>query len=137
MDTAWISRVLRAVERHHDRGAWGKVIEAVALPALIAGHRHGLSTYRPLGRDAELVTLDAMPAAIRTGTALIEALVARRRAEGCERLWLTMTNDNLSELRFYLRRGFRLIQVRPGAVDAARKLHGWRSGTMSHDNQEL
>lgn len=31
-------------------------------------------------------------------------------------------NANLSALRFYLRRGFRLMQVRPGAVDEARKL---------------
>jgi hypothetical protein len=42
--------------------------------------------------------------------------------EGCERLWLTTTNDKLSALRFYKRRGFRVIQARPGAVDAARKL---------------
>jgi hypothetical protein len=33
-----------------------------------------------------------------------------------------ISNDNLSALRLYLRRGFRLIRVWPGAVDAARKL---------------
>ena len=33
-----------------------------------------------------------------------------------------MTNGNLSGLQFYLRRGFRLIAVRPGAVDRAREL---------------
>ena len=31
------------------------------------------------------------------------------------------TNDNLSALRFYQRRGFRLVKIWPGAVDAARK----------------
>jgi hypothetical protein len=35
---------------------------------------------------------------------------------------LTTTNDKLSALRFYLRGGFRLIQVRLGAVDDARRL---------------
>ena len=75
-----------------------------------------------LGHDAELVTLDATPPNTGTGTAIIEALVARLRAEDCKRLWLTTTNDKLSALRFYLRRDFRLMQVRPGAVDVARKL---------------
>jgi hypothetical protein len=89
---------------------------------LIAENRRGLATYRRLGRDAELVTLDAVPAGIGTGTALVETLAALLRAEGCTLLWLTMTNDNLSALRFYQRRGFRLIRVRLGAADAARRL---------------
>jgi GNAT superfamily N-acetyltransferase len=38
------------------------------------------------------------------------------------RLRLTTTNDNLDALRFYQRRGFRLVALRPGAVDAARAL---------------
>jgi GNAT superfamily N-acetyltransferase len=101
----------------------GEGIEAARLPALIAmaDDRHGLATYRRLDRDAELVTLDADPTGVGTGTALIEALVARLKADGGERLWLTTTNDKLSALRFYLRRDFRLIQVRLGAVDDARR----------------
>ena len=31
------------------------------------------------------------------------------------------TNDNLDALRFYQRRGFRLAELRPGAVDRARE----------------
>jgi GNAT superfamily N-acetyltransferase len=94
----------------------GESIDAAALPALIAGNHQGLATYRLLGHDAELVTLDATPPNTGTGTAIMEALVARLRAEDCKRLWLTRTNDKLSALRFYLRRDFRLMQVRPGAV---------------------
>jgi GNAT superfamily N-acetyltransferase len=123
-DAAWISGFL-----HNRWGAskivvHGEVIEAAALPALIvmAENRRGLATYRRLGRDAELVTLDADPAGIGTGGALIDALAGRLRADGCERLWLTTTNDKVSALRFYLRRDFRLIQVRLGAVDVARRL---------------
>ena len=119
-DAAWISEFLR--------NRWGGttivvhegVIEPATLPALVAlsENRRGLATYRRLGRDAELVTLDAEPAGIGTGTALVEALAARLRGDGCSRLWLTTTNDKLSAMRFYLRRGFRLIEVRLGAVDA-------------------
>jgi GNAT superfamily N-acetyltransferase len=121
-DAAWIADFLRDRWNAPTIVVHEESIDASRLPALIAGNRQGLATFRVLGRDAELVTLDAMPAGTGTGTALIEALVTRLRTEGCEHLWLTTTNDKLSALRFYLRRGFRLIQVRPGAVDAARKL---------------
>ncbi|MFD0788518.1 GNAT family N-acetyltransferase, partial [Micromonospora azadirachtae] len=44
------------------------------------------------------------------------------RAAGLPRLWLITTNDNLRALRFYQRRGLRLVGVDPGAVDRARRL---------------
>jgi GNAT superfamily N-acetyltransferase len=121
-DAAWIGGFLRDRWGATTIVVHGEVIEATSLPALIAENRHGLAVYRRFDRDAELVTLDADPVGVGTGTALIRALVARLRADGCERLWLTTTNDKLSALRFYLRRGFRLIQVRLGAVDVARGL---------------
>ncbi len=36
--------------------------------------------------------------------------------------WLTTTNDNLEALRLYQRRGFRLVALRPSAMDEA-----WRT----------
>ena len=38
------------------------------------------------------------------------------------RLWLVTTNDNLDALRFYQRRGLRIVAVSPGAVDRSRAL---------------
>jgi hypothetical protein len=43
------------------------------------------------------------------------------RAAGLSRIWVVTTNDNLDALRFYQRRGFRLLALRPAAVDAARR----------------
>jgi GNAT superfamily N-acetyltransferase len=100
----------------------GEVIRPAELPALSCGQGTGLATYRVLGEDAELVTLDAVPTGSGIGTALVEALVGTLAELGCKRLWLTTTNDKLSALRFYLRHEFRLIQVRLGAVDDARRL---------------
>lgn len=122
-DATWIIEFLHNRWGDTAIAVHGEVIEAATLPALIAmaENRRGLATYRRLGRDAELVTLDADPVGVGTGAALVEALAARLRSEGCERLWLTTTNDKLSALRFYLRRDFRLIQVRLGAVDKARR----------------
>jgi hypothetical protein len=118
----WMAEFLRDRWSSTMIAAHGEIIEAVALPALIAENHRGLASYRRLGCDAELVTLDAAPVGEGTGTALIEALAARLRADGCRQLWLTTTNDKLSALQFYLRRGFRLIQVRIGAVNIARQL---------------
>jgi len=121
-DAEWINHFLR--ERWHATtvAVHNELIDAAALPAMMTENRQGLATYRRQGDDAELVTINAYPAGNGVGTALIESLATRLEAEGCARLWLTMTNDNLLALRFYLRRGFRLIQVRPDAIDDARKL---------------
>src|SRR5271169_3144430 len=121
-DATWIGDFLRERWGATTVVAHGEVIDAAQLPALVAEPRRGLATYRRLGGYAELVTLDAVPPGSGTGTALFEALTRKLSAEGCTRLWLTMTNGNLSALQCYLHRGFRLSQVRHGAVDKARKL---------------
>src|SRR5262245_51800116 len=51
--------------------------------------------------------LDAAVPGRGAGTALIEGLVRLRRAQEIAVLRVTTTNDNLSALRFYQRRGFR------------------------------
>jgi GNAT superfamily N-acetyltransferase len=140
-DAKWIRSFLRARWNDTTQAVHGEPIDASALPALVAGDYQGLATYRWNGRDAELVTINAVPAGAGAGSALIEALVTRLKAEGCTRLWVTTTNDNLSALRFYLRRGFRLAEVRPGAVDEARKLKQisavGQHGIPIHDEIEL
>jgi GNAT superfamily N-acetyltransferase len=140
-DAEWIRSFLTAHWHATIVVARGEIIDAAVLPALIAGDHQGLATYRCLGADAELVTLNAVPAWSGIGSALIEALVDRVQAKGCARLWLTTTNDNLPALRFYMRRGFRLIEVRPGAVDEARKLKPisalGQHGIAIHDEIEL
>src|SRR5262244_2162180 len=95
-DRAWIAEFLREHWGAATVVVHGEVIDAAQLPALIAEPRRGLATYRRLGGDAELVTLDAVPPGGGTGTALLEALTRKLGAEGCARLWLTMTNGNLS-----------------------------------------
>jgi GNAT superfamily N-acetyltransferase len=121
-DAEWVSRFLQAQWRTTTTVVHGEVIDTAKLPALMTTNQQGLATYRIRQPDAELVTLNAVPAGAGTGSALIEALVARLQALGCTRLWVTTTNANLSALRFYQRRGFRLVHVWPGAIDAARKI---------------
>ena len=121
-DASWIAHFLRERWGATTTVVHGESIDAAFLPALVAEDRNGLVTYRLLGDDAELVTINADPPGEGTGTALLEALVERLKTQGCARLWLTTTNDNLRALRFYMRRGFRMVHVRFGAVDEARKV---------------
>lgn len=82
----------------------------------------GLITYTFLDLDCEIVSIDSLNEGQGIGTQLIEKVVEEARANGCRRVHLTTTNDNLRALGFYQKRGFRLAAVHPGAVDEARKL---------------
>ena len=81
----------------------------------------GAATYVVDGDSCELLTLHAQHQFAGVGTALVEAVVEVAREAGCRRLWVVTTNDNVDALRFYQRRGFRLTEVRPGAVDMSRE----------------
>ena len=66
------------------------------------------------------MSIDALRADAGVGRRLLDAVAATARAAGAERLVVMTTNDNLVALRFYQRAGFRLAELRPGAVDEAR-----------------
>jgi ribosomal protein S18 acetylase RimI-like enzyme len=119
-DMPWMRALLRQRWGGTVVIAHAETIDAAQLPALVAGEQEGLATYRIQGHEAELVTLDAVAPGQRVGTHLIDALVERLRAQGVHRLWVTTTNDNLSALAFYQKRGFHLRHLRPGAVDETR-----------------
>ena len=95
------------------------------LPCLLAtdGDRWlGVAAYRFAAGACELVLLEAFERGHGTGTALLDAVVEQARAAGARRLWLVTTNDNVDALRFYQRRGLRLVRLWPDAVTQARKL---------------
>jgi ribosomal protein S18 acetylase RimI-like enzyme len=112
---------------------WGSEVVAVhgtcLRPAELAGfiaersrRVTGLLTYQLLGSTLEIVTLNALDRRAGIGTRLIDAAVGRARRLGCHEIRLTTTNDNVDALRFYQRRGFRLAELRTGAVDRSRRL---------------
>ncbi len=117
MTDAWASPV---VVVHDD------TIDVMELPMLVAidrsGQLVGVLSYRELVDSYEVVTLNALTARAGIGTALLLAVFERARAAARERVWLITTNDNLDALRFYQRRGMRLVNVDVGAVDRARIL---------------
>ena len=101
----------------------GELLDASTHPALLArvgDELVGVATYALEGDACELLTLHARRRFAGVGTALVDAVVGAARQAGCRRLWVVTTNDNVDALRFYQRRGFRLEQLRPGAVEASR-----------------
>jgi ribosomal protein S18 acetylase RimI-like enzyme len=82
----------------------------------------GLVTYDIRGGQCEIVTLDSRRESCGIGTGLIGAVVGEARAQGCRRVWLVTTNDNLNAVRFYQKRGMRLSALYPDAVAKSRQL---------------
>ena len=102
----------------------GAVLRPAELPGFIverSGRVVGLLTYQLVGDMLEIVTLNAIERRIGIGTLLIEAVAGTARHFRCREVRLTTTNDNVDALRFYQRRGFRLAQLRPGAVEQSRQ----------------
>lgn len=123
-DRPWLDALWRA--------AWGepRVItggrtytldEVLALVAWRDATRAGCAALHLDRPWSELVSLNANPPGQGIGTALVAAAEARARVHGSGALRVTTTNDNLNALLFYQKRGFRLVAVRPGAVDEARR----------------
>lgn len=82
----------------------------------------GLITYRIDGTQCEIMTLDSLTPNIGIGSALVSAVKDAAKEQGCKRLWLITTNDNLEALQFYQKRDFRLVAVYADALSEARKL---------------
>jgi GNAT superfamily N-acetyltransferase len=105
----------------------GELVHPLDHPALVAetadGQLLGMLTYVP-GRDwqqCEILTLHADEQWRGAGTALVEAAAQLARRQGCARLWVITTNDNVDALRFYQRRGFCLAALHRAAVDDSRR----------------
>lgn len=86
------------------------------------GELVGLATYRLLGSEMEILSLDSIHEGRGVGTALLGACVDEARASGATRVFLVTTNDNPRALRFYQRRGFDMVALHLNAVDRAREL---------------
>lgn len=103
----------------------GQLINAAKLPGFTAmsnGEPIGLLTYRIDSDQCEVVTLNSLREGIGVGATLLECAVQAARKNGCRRLWLITTNDNLDAIRFYFKRGMRLVAVHLDALDDSRRL---------------
>jgi ribosomal protein S18 acetylase RimI-like enzyme len=120
-DVEWAEALIGAAFGGRLQVRLGSAIDALACPGLVAelnGERVGLVTFTEETDAVEIVYIEAAVRHQGVGTSLIGAVVARAAGR---RLWLVTTNDNLDALRFYQRRGFRIAELHPAAVDQARR----------------
>ncbi len=124
-DQAWLRDLWTAEWGGETMITRGRAHRLADLQALIAWEGPtpvGAATFHVEGPDCELTSLIATRPGGGVGSALLQAVEDAAREAGCRRVWLITSNDNLDALRFYQRRGYRLVAVYPGAIDAARRL---------------
>ena len=103
----------------------GRIIRPKDVEALAAYHDGklaGVATWLLDGPVIYLATLNNISGERGVGVALLDAITQLGRQKGSALLRAIVTNDNLNALGFYQRRGFRIIDVHPGAVDMIRSL---------------
>ncbi len=124
-DQAWCSGLLRDHWGSTRVVSRGRLHHADTLPGLIAelqGEPVGLLTYRFENAECEIVTLNSLLEQHGVATALLNFVTEEAVRNGCRRLWLITTNDNIPALRFYLKQEFTLAAVHPNSVQKARRL---------------
>lgn len=102
----------------------GRLVDVAALPGFVAadsGEWLGYATYELRDSELEVSVISSAGARRGAGSALLAACVRVATEAGATRIWLITTNDNTAALRFYQRRGFVLVALRPGAVAEARR----------------
>ncbi|MEL6330340.1 MAG: GNAT family N-acetyltransferase [Planctomycetota bacterium] len=125
-DRDWVRKTLRRYWASEQVLSRGKVHNAVDLTGFAAVRDDeepvGLITYHIEGQDCEIVTHNSMADSGGIGSCLLAAVRNEARNQGCRRLWLVTTNDNVPALRFYQRRDFDICAFHKNAITESRRL---------------
>ena len=120
-DRSWLREMLDMHWGGTTMVVHGEEIDVLCMQGLVAGEREGITIFR-VGERSELLLLHALREGCGLGTLLLNAVIAEVRINRGKYLLATTTNDNVNALRFYQKRGFRLLALRPGAVNEARRM---------------
>ncbi|MFH1971352.1 MAG: GNAT family N-acetyltransferase [Patescibacteria group bacterium] len=106
----------------------GKITDASKISRVIVrnekGKIIGLATFLINEKDksCELVSIDALIERKGIGSGLIKSVEKAAKENGCSKVWLVTTNDNYEAAIFYIKNGYRLIEIHKDALDISRKL---------------
>jgi ribosomal protein S18 acetylase RimI-like enzyme len=124
-DRDWIIEVLLENWASNIIVTRGMTYEADKLPGIIVeiiGIRVGLLTYKIKNSELEIITMNAIEKGKGIGSALLNEVEKVARKNGCKRIWLITTNDNIDALGFYQRRDFEIVSIHRYAIEESRKL---------------
>ena len=123
-DLPWVQEILTKRWGSVQIVTRGRLYEGDKLPGYIAENqqgRVGLITYSEDPDNIEIISLDSLIPKIGIGSGLLDAII-EYAANKKLRMSVITTNDNLDALRFYQRRGFRLVKLDPDAIQKSREL---------------
>ena len=92
------------------------------LKALLNDQIIGFLHYQCRTDECEIITLASLVEGQGVGSALIEVIERITLENGCRKLSVITTNDNLHALGFYQRRGFHLAALFSGSINSSRKI---------------
>jgi N-acetylglutamate synthase-like GNAT family acetyltransferase len=106
----------------------GKITDASKVSRIMVknenGELIGLATFTINERDGscELVSINAEEQRKGIGTKMLKAMEKIAIEKGVKRIWLITTNDNYEAAIFYIKNGYRLVNVHQNALDVSRQL---------------
>jgi len=103
----------------------GKIIDTRTNAGVVAIGDNGIlgyALYNIADGECEITVLESLVENQGIGSALVEMIIKQASHEGCTRIWLITTNDNVRAIRFYQRIGFNLCAVHINALEESRKL---------------
>ena len=125
-DREWIAELVTAAFGSVRVISHGELIEDASLLDGFAvehdGRPVGCALLNVVDGRAELVVLATTYRGAGAGTALLEAVVERARAEGWNRLWLITSNDNTDAIRLYQRAGWDWVDFRRDGITRGRTI---------------
>lgn len=103
----------------------GKIHRSEELEGFIAevdNRKVGLITFKIIKRQMEIVSLDSFLGGKGVATVLLNRALNFAKRKKIKRIWLITTNDNLSALGFWQKKGFNLARLYSNALEISRKL---------------
>ena len=89
---------------------------------MVDGEIKGIITYHIEKNGCEIVSLDSLYENAGIGSQLINEVVNVAKENGCKKVWLITTNDNIPAIKYYQKRGFDMTAIHRNAVNEARKM---------------
>lgn len=124
-DVDWRDEQLRTAWGSTAVARLGELVDAAGLDGLVAeigDRRAGLLTYRVVGDEVEVVSIQTDPDTVGVGRALMDEAARLAEARGARRLWLVTTDSNVRALGFYQRWGMRVAAIHADGVARSRVL---------------
>lgn len=82
----------------------------------------GLLTFNIIDKQAEIVSLDSFNEGKGIGTKLLDFTLNYFKNLYLDRIWLITSNDNCHAIRFYQKRGWKMVNIHFNAIEEARLL---------------